>query len=72
MYTHKKCGSELKLKSVVHEYATILNIEKNGYVEAGDVEDSSVEDSEIWCEECCMAVATLDVEEDGEKDQAEA
>ena len=72
MYTHKKCGSELKLKSVVHEYATILNIEKNGYVEAGDVEDSSVEDSEIWREECCMSVETLDIEEDGKNDQAEA
>jgi hypothetical protein len=61
MYTHKKCGGEVFLKSIVHEYAPILNIEKGGYVETGDVEESTVEDSEIWCEECCMTVATLDV-----------
>ena len=72
MYTHKLCGNEVVFKSTVHEYSRIINIEKGGYVETGDVEDSCIEDSEIWCETCCMTVATLNVAGISEEIEAEA
>lgn len=59
MFIHKKCGNEVLCKSLVYEYAPILRLDasaKYKYIEAGDVMESVVEDTTIWCENCGIEV----------------
>ena len=62
-YTHKKCGGEIFVKSLVHEYATLSNL-SDECIEAGDVVESVVEETVLFCEECGKEVSRQDAEEE--------
>lgn len=64
MYKHKTCGSQIHVRSLVYEYAPLDSFSaKDGRftgLAAGDVEDSVVEHSELWCENCACTITSPD------------
>lgn len=62
MFIHKNCGDEVCVRNDVTEYAPLEEITDNGFTH-GDVSESSVVESCIWCEACGTEVATGDCEE---------
>lgn len=53
---HNTCDVEVVSRSRVTEYAPVVDASE-GYIEHGEVTESVIEETSLYCEECCREVA---------------
>lgn len=64
---HKDCGGNVLARTTVHEFSSVIVLSP-GYIETGDVDDATIEEVCLWCEECCDTVEhdAVEIEKDEE------